>query len=66
MKNGNELADGALAAMGRAARDAWRRAAMYGLDVPIWQDGKIVYVDPAELLAGDPGGPARRSDIADA
>ena len=43
-------ADFALPALRRATRNAYKDAAMRGLKIPIWQDGKVVYADPNELL----------------
>lgn len=38
--------EGALAAMRRAAKSAHRRAADRGDKIAIWQDGKVVWIDP--------------------
>ena len=36
----------ALRAMQRAANNARERAATHNLMVPVWQDGRIIHVDP--------------------
>lgn len=57
----NEDKDLALRGMRRAALVARERAARYGLQIPVWRDGAIVFVNPkttaqpdATLNAGKP------------
>ncbi len=40
------LREGALKAMGEARKIAYERAARFGHNIPIGQDGMIVYVNP--------------------
>lgn len=40
------------AALRRAAVKAWRRAAQHSGTVCVYQDGKVVHLDPEELLRG--------------
>lgn len=40
-------------ALREAARTAWKRAAAHGLTVPVAKDGKIIQLDPNELLTQD-------------
>lgn len=42
----NEDNDLALRGMRRAALVARERAARYGLQIPVWRDGAIVFVNP--------------------
>lgn len=51
MKENDEHA--ALRGMRRAAKVAYERAARFGLQVPIWKDGKVVYIDPKTGTASD-------------
>jgi hypothetical protein len=45
----------ALAAMQRAADEAWKLAAMHGVKIPVWRDGRVVYVDPKEGIPAESG-----------
>ena len=49
MKNVAER-DGALRGMHRASIVARERAARYGLKIPVWKEGKIVYLDARQDL----------------
>ena len=40
----------ALNAMRRASKNAIKRAAMLDLEMPFWEDGKVIYVKARELL----------------
>lgn len=40
------------AALRRAAVQAWRRAARHSGTVCVYKDGKVVHMDPEELLRG--------------
>ena len=40
----------ALDAMHRASKEAQKKAADRNLKIPIWRDGKIVYIEPNEIL----------------
>ena len=37
-------------AMCRAAQEAQRKAAELDLKIPVWKEGKIIYMDPKEML----------------
>ncbi len=37
-------------AMCRAAKDAQKRAAKLNLKIPVWKEGKIIYMDPEKML----------------
>lgn len=43
----------ALNAMRRAAKQAHKRAASFDLDIPIWEDGKVIFVEAKSLLKDD-------------
>lgn len=43
---GTEDKDSALKGMRRAAVIARERAARFGLQIPVWRDGAIVFVNP--------------------
>ena len=43
----------ALLAMRRAAEIARKRAVAYNLKLPIWKDGRVVYLDPKKLAQQD-------------
>jgi len=40
----------ALNAMCRASKEAHKKAADNNLQIPIWKDGNIVYIEPKEIL----------------
>ncbi len=40
----------AASAMCRASKSAQKKAASLNLKIPVWKDGKIIYVDPKEAL----------------
>ncbi len=40
----------ALCAMQRAAKKAIEKAAKMGLEIPIWKDGRIIFVDAKKKL----------------
>ncbi|GEM_PF-3096198 len=42
-----------MTAMNQAARDARAEAARYGLKIPVWKNGKIVYLDPIKDFPED-------------
>ncbi len=42
----DDFAEGALLAMEKAREIAYERAARFGHNVPIWQDGKVVFINP--------------------
>ena len=46
MNSSREFAEKGLAAMRRAALQARKLAAMHGLKIPIWKDGKVMHIDP--------------------
>ncbi len=37
-------------AMCRASKDAQKKAAELNLKIPVWKEGKIIYMDPKEML----------------
>ncbi|MBN1866533.1 hypothetical protein JW916_04495 [Candidatus Sumerlaeota bacterium] len=50
MKKHNEYTILGLAAMKRAAEQARELAAMHGLKIPVWRDGRVVYEDPVKRV----------------
>lgn len=50
MNENKSYAKLAASAMYRASKSAQRKAAELKLQIPIWVDGKIVYVDPRKFL----------------
>jgi hypothetical protein len=50
MNRTDEICEGALEAMKRAAINARKLAAEKGLKIPVWKNGKTVYEDPTKSL----------------
>lgn len=50
MKEKISYAELAINAMCRASKQAQKKAAENNLKLPIWEDEKIIFVDPKEML----------------